>query len=162
MKLGVLGAALLLLATGAPASGQDACPPPAPVRLIANVTPVLGQGPLWVAAGGKPLKWKGPNTPIKLLWIRDVTARGPAWITGKARTGTGKTTFSRALYGLPVDKLPLDELGEKVDGIKEADLKKYAFYWAFIYFPGPGCYEVAGRVGRQQTSIILTVVPETS
>ncbi len=161
MMIGVLGATLLL-ATGVPAAGQDDCPSASPVRLVSNITPALGQAPLWVAAGGKPLRWKGSNVPVKLLWIRDAAAKGPAWITGKARTGTGKTTFSRALYGLPTDRLPLDELGEKIEGIKETDLKRFAFYWAYIFFPAPGCYEITGRIGRQQGVIYLRVVPATS
>lgn len=163
MKLGVLGAALLLLTTGIPAAGQDDCPSTSPVRLISNITPALGQSPLWVAAGGKPLKWRGPSVPVKLLWIRDGRAKGPAWISGKARTGTGKVTFSRAYYGLPIDRLPLDEMGEKIEGIRDNDLKRFVFYWAFVFFPAPGCYEITGRIGRQQAVIYLrVVVPETS
>lgn len=162
MKLGVLGGALFLLTTAVPATGQDDCPTGSPTRLVSNITPVIGQSPLWVAAGDKPFKWKGPNNPVKLLWLRDVTAKGPAWITGKARTGTGKASFSRALYGLPTEKLPLDAMGERIDGIKEADMKRFAFYWVFVFFSTPGCYEITGRIGRQPAVIYLRSAPETS
>lgn len=162
MKLRVLGVALFLLTAAVPAAGQDECPTGPSTRLVSNITPVIGQSPLWVAAGDKPFRWKGPNTPVKLLWIRDVTAKGPAWITGKARTGPGKAAFSRTLYGLPMDKLPLDALGEKIDGIREADLKRFVFYWVFVAFSTPGCYEITGRIKGQPTVIYLRSVPETS
>lgn len=161
MIIGVLGVAFFLMATGV-VHGQTDCPKPAPVRLVSNITPAIGQSPLWVAAGDKPLRWKAANVPVKLLWIRDAAAKGQGWLTGKAREGTGKTTFSRALYGLPLDRLPLDEMGEKIDGIKPADMQKFAFYWTYVYFSGPGCYEITARIGRQQAVFHLLVVPETS
>lgn len=162
MKRRVFGVVVLLFAATVALPAQNDCPPASPVRLISNLTPVLGQSPLWIAAGGRPLSWKGPNVPVKLLVVRDVAATGPAFLAGTAAKGTtGKVTFSRALYGLPTDRLPLDALGEKLENIRDADIKKYAFYWVYIHFSAPGCYEIGGRVGRQQPSVFLRL-EETS
>lgn len=154
----VLGIALLTTQT---AGAQDACPAGRPARLVSNVIPALGQSPMWAATGGKPLTWEGPRTPIRVLWLRDVTAKGPAFLAGKPfgpTAGAANPTFATSMYGARESRLKLDYLGDKPNGIKDADLKKYSFHWTFVWFPGPGCYAMTGSVGSQKSVIYLNVV----
>jgi hypothetical protein len=44
-------------------------------------------------------------------------------------------------------------------GLNDTDLRTYAFNWTFVWFPSPGCYEIAARVGSQQSVIYLKVAP---
>jgi hypothetical protein len=129
-----------------------------PARVLPNVVPALGQSPMWAATGGKPLAWEGPSQPVRVLWLRDVAVKGAAFLSGKTRTGR-KATFAGSMYANQEPRFKLDGLGEKPKGIKEADLQKYAFHWTFVWFPEPGCYEIAARVGSQQSLIYLDVTP---
>ena len=157
MILWVLGVTLL---ASAPTDMQDSCPAGRPVRLVSNVVPALGQSPMWAATGGKPIDWEGPRTPSRVLWLRDVAAKGPAFLSGK-QTGGASTaanaTFSTSLYGSREQRIKLDYIGEKPKGIKDADLQKYAFHWTFVWFPSPGCYAITGQVGSQKSVIYLNV-----
>lgn len=150
----------LLATTSAPAGMQDPCPAGRPARLVANLVPVLGQSPMWAATGGKPIDWQGPGEPARVLWLRDAAVKGPAFLSGKlsgkASTAAG---FATSLYANREQRLKLDHIGAKLAGIKDADLQKYAFLWTYVWFPGPGCYEITGRVGSQQSVIYLKVAP---
>src|SRR5262245_35476814 len=78
---------------------QESCPAGRPVRLVSNVVPALGQSPLWAATGGKPVEWEGPRTPARVLWLRDVGVKGPAFLSGKQAGGTATAAFGSSLYG---------------------------------------------------------------
>jgi hypothetical protein len=163
MILWVLGITLLATAS-ALTDIQDSCPSGRPARLVANVVPALGQSPMWAATGGKPLDWEGPRTPVRVLWLRDVGAKGAAFLSGKQHTGgaspaSANATFATSLYGSREQRLKLDHIGEKPKGIKDADLQKYAFHWTFVWFPSAGCYAITGQVGSQKSVIYLTVAP---
>jgi hypothetical protein len=139
--------------------GQPAeCPAGKPVKVLPSVVPALGQSPLWAATGGKPLAWESAGSPIRVLWLRDVAVKGAAMLSGKARTGTAKTTFAASMYANREMRYKLDGLGDKPKGVKDADLLKFAFHWTFVWFPEPGCYEITARVGSQQSLIYLEVV----
>ena len=166
MMLWVLGVAVLATASAA-ADMQDACPSGKPARLVSNVVPAIGQAPIWAATGGKPLEWEGPRTPVRVLWLRDVTAKGAAFLSGKQHT-TGATpagappTFATSMYGSREQRLKLDFIGEKPKGIKDADLQKYMFHWTFVWFPSAGCYAITGQVGTQKSVIYLNVAPPSA
>jgi hypothetical protein len=158
MTLWVLG--LTLLAAPATVAGSpEECPSGKPVRVLPSVVPALGQSPVWAATGGRPLAWEGPNHEVRVLWLRDVAVKGAGFLSGKARTGRAKVTFATSLYGNREGRFKLDGLGDKPKGVKEADLKKFAFHWTFVWFPEPGCYEITARVGREQSLIYLDVAP---
>jgi hypothetical protein len=161
MNAWILGFALLT-APSAPAL-QDSCPSGRPARLVANVIPAVGQSPMWAATGGKPLTWDNAATPIRVLWLRDANARGPIFLSGglagKEGKGAPLASFATSLYGSRQPRLTLDQIGDKPAGIKDADLKKYAFHWTFVWFPGPGCYAMVGSVGSQKSVIHLNVAP---
>jgi hypothetical protein len=141
---------------------QDPCASGRPVRLVSNVIPALGQSPIWAATGGKPLAWEGPSTPVRVLWLRDVTVRGPGFLSA-APAGKGakapSPTFATSMYGSRQTRLTLDQIGDKPTGIKDVDLKKYAFHWTFMWFPSPGCYAITGSVGTRKSVIYLNVAP---
>lgn len=155
----VLGIALLT--TPAPAGGQDPCPAGRPTRLVANVIPAIGQSPIWAATGGKPIAWEGPTTPVRVLWLRDVAVNGPAFLSGRlsAEPTTANAAFATSMYGARQARLTLDHIGDKPAGIKDADLRKYAFHWTFIWFPRPGCYAITGSVGTRRSVVYLNVAP---
>jgi hypothetical protein len=153
----VLG--LTLLAATSVAAAPEECPSGRPVRVIPNVVPALGQSPLWAATGGRPIAWEGPNEPARVLWLRDLAVKGPAFLSGKARTGRAKPGFARSMYANREARFKLDDLGDKPKGVKDADLLKYAFHWTLVWFPEPGCYEITARVGREQSVIHLEVAP---
>jgi hypothetical protein len=154
---------LTLLTASAAADAQDACPSGKPVRLVSNVIPAIGQSPMWAATGGKPLTWENATTPIRVLWLRDVTARGPGFLSApaspsaKPAKGAPSATFATSMYGSRQPRLTLDAIGDKPAGIKDADLKKYAFHWTFMWFPSPGCYAITGSVGSQKSVVYLNV-----
>ena len=156
---------LTLLTTPIAVDQQDSCQSARPVRLTPSVIPVIGQSPMWAATGGKPLVWEGPMSPVRLLWLRDVAARGPAFLSGKIASGdpaaATKTnvSFATSMYGGREPRLKLDHIGDKPAGIKDADLQKYAFHWTFVWFPSPGCYAITGSVGSQKSVIFLNVAP---
>jgi hypothetical protein len=158
----VLGIAVLATAASASAQTQDPCKGGRPVRLISNLVPAVGQSPLWAATGGKPLEWVAKE-PVRVLWLRDVTARGAGFLSGKlagqGSPAAAKPRFATAMLGTREERLKLDFIGAKPPGIKDADLQKYAFHWTFVWFPSPGCYEITGRVGSAQSLIYLNVVP---
>lgn len=176
MAFGVLGVALLAAAPSvsgssslleprrgptvalAQAGPPTECPAGKPVKVVPSVVPALGQSPLWAATSGKPLAWEGPGQPARVLWLRDVAVKGAAMLSGKARTGSAKATFAANMYGNREMRFKLDALGDKPKGVKEADLLKVSFHWTFVWFPEPGCYEIAARVGSQQSLIYLDVV----
>lgn len=156
----VLG--LAILATTPAFELQDSCPAGRPTRLISNVVPALGQSPIWAATGGKPLVWPGAREPVRVLWLRDVAAKGPAFLSGKlSGKETVSATFATSTYGSREQRLKLDFIGVKPKGVKDADLQKYAFHWTFVWFPSPGCYAVTGQVGSQKSVIYLNVTPST-
>jgi hypothetical protein len=157
----VLGVALLaavpllgLAQAGAPSD----CPTGKPVKVLPSVIPAIGQSPFWAATGGKPIAWGGPGEPVRVLWLRDVAVKGAVLLSGKARTGSARPTFAASLYGNRELRFKLDGLGDKPKGVKDADLLKYAFHWTFVWFPEAGCYEIAARVGSQQSLIYFDVV----
>jgi hypothetical protein len=152
----------ILTTMSAPADTQDPCPAGRPARLISNVVPVLGQSPMWAATGGQSIDWESPAEPARVLWLRDVAVKGPAFLTAKLfgkSTSAAKVGFATSLYGSREQRLKLDHMGTKPAGIKDADFQKYAFHWTFVWFPSPGCYEMTGRVGSQQSVIYLNVAP---
>ncbi len=157
MNRWVLGVAILALAS--PANAQETCPPTKPLRLISTMAPVVGQSPLWVTTGASAPVFKGPNNPVQVLWVRDISVKGMATLTGKAKGGTGKVGFSNALYGMPDSRFMLDKLGIRPQGIKQTDLEKYSFHRSYVFFSAPGCYEIQARVGMQPSVIYLNVLP---
>jgi hypothetical protein len=153
---------LAFLATAQAANPQEPCPSGKPVRLISNLVPALGQSPMWAATGGKPIAWEGPAAAVRVLWLRDVKVKGPAFLSGKLHgTASGTTTarFATSMFGTREPRLKLDHIGDKPNGIKEADLQKYAFHWTFVWFPSPGCYAMTGQVGTQKSVIYVNVAP---
>ena len=164
MILWLLGITLVATAS-APAQMQDPCTAARTTRLITNIVPVLGQSPMWAATGGKPIDWEASSTPARVLWLRDVGVMGPAFLSAKlsgkesAAAAAAKVGFATSLYGAREPKIKLDHIGVVPKGIKDADLRKYAFNWTFVWFPSPGCYEITARVGSQQSVIHLKVAP---
>jgi len=153
----------VLAATSAPARMQDSCPAGRPTRIISNLVPVLGQSPMWAATGGKSIDWEGPSMPSRVLWLRDVNVKGPAFLSGKLSSkesaAAAKVGFATSLYAAREQRIKLDHIGVKPGGIKEADLRKFVFNWTFVWFPSPGCYEITARVGSAQSVIYLKVAP---
>lgn len=159
MKFWVLGLALVLAPLQSPASAQDECPSGRPFRLIPTIAPVVGQSPMWVTTGSGPIVWEGSNHPAPVVWIRDRAVKGPAFLSGKDRAGTGKARFATTLYGLPEERFKLDLLGVKPTAVKEVDLQRYTFHRTYVWFPAAACYEITARVGQQQSMIYLSVGP---
>jgi hypothetical protein len=157
----VLGVALLAAVptfVSAQAGTPADCPVGKPVKVLPSVIPAIGQSPFWAATGGKPVAWGGPGEPVRVLWLRDVAVKGATLLSGKARTGSARPTFAASMYGNRELRFKLDGLGEKPKGVKDADLLKFAFHWTFVWFPEAGCYEIAARVGSQQSLIYFDVV----
>ena len=153
----------LVAAGSAPAHLQDPCAAGRTTRLVSNLIPVVGRSPMWAATGGTPIDWEGSSTPARVLWLRDVAVNGAAFLSaklsGKESTAAAKVGFATSLYGAREPKFKLDHIGVVPKGIKDADLRKYAFNWTFVWFPSPGCYEITARVGSQQSVIYLKVAP---
>jgi hypothetical protein len=141
------------------AAGQAPCPTGKPVTLVRGIGPVLGQSPLWVTPGRFPIKWDGPNHPVQLLWVIDANARGQILVTGKHRDTRALLRFTKFgdTLGERQARFALDPLGYKPKQATAADLQRYGFDLIYAWFPEAGCYEIQGRVGRQQATIYLEI-----
>jgi hypothetical protein len=156
--LAVVASGWTLLLVGAPASAQD-CPTGKPAIVSRAVPAALGQSPLWVTAGSHPIKWESSAAPVQLVWVIDRAARGQIIVTGKHAKSGALLKFTRFgdTLGERQSRYQLDSLGYKPSLAKADDLKKFGFDRNYAWFPEPGCYEITGRVGRQQTKIFLQV-----
>lgn len=157
MRLGTLGCSLLVLLTASTAGAQE-CPTGKPATVTRALPPVFGQTPLWVTAGSTPIKWEDPQKPVQLVWVLDATAQGLAMVTGKNRATGAALRFTKVgdTLGQRQVKYELNR-SYKPSLAKPDDFTKYSFDRNFAWFPEPGCYEIAARVGRQQAKIYLQV-----
>jgi hypothetical protein len=150
-----------VLGLGAADAGrsQEDCPTGRASVLTRSITPVFGKGPLWVTPGPGPIKWSTPNDPVELMWVRDRTVPGQAVVTGAHRVSGAKVKFTRfgSRLSARIDRLTLDNVGRRPKLATDKDVNLYIFEQVDGYFPEPGCYEMSGRVGRQQTTIYLRV-----
>ena len=130
-----------------------------PEVLVRGVVPVIGDGPLWVAAGNDAIPWAGPNEGIAVLWVRDYEVSGVALISGANRATGAKAGFARTTSALDArnEQHRLGRLGIQPDGISQADLRRYSFHRGAVFFPEPGCYEITAQVGREKATLYLNV-----
>lgn len=161
MNTWVVGCGLSVLLAGSRAAvfpPQD-CPVGRPTVLTKAVAAAVGQSPLWVVIGRGPVKWVGPNDPVQLLWVLDGQARGQAFVTGKHRKTGAVLRFTKFgdRLGERQARYTLQLLGYKPKQATAEDLQRYGFDLIYAWFPEPGCYEISGRVGRQQSTIYLEV-----
>jgi hypothetical protein len=115
---------------------------------------------MWVTTGTGPIVWKGPNDPVTLLWVRDVSVTGSALLNGQRRGASPvKVRFSApgSTLGVREERYKLDQIGVKPGKATPEDLQKYSFHRTNVWFSEPGCYELTARVGRQQSLIVLRV-----
>lgn len=158
MNRWVLGVVLLL--TSDATHAQEPCAPAKPRQLVQSLTPVTGQSPMWVTTGAGPVVWKGPNEPVTLLWVRDVSVTGSALLNGQRQgAASTKVKFSAPGSTLAIreERFKLDQIGIKPGKVTPQDLQKYSFHRTNVWFSEPGCYELTARVGRQQSLIVLKV-----
>ena len=159
MRYATLGCGLLLLLVAWPAGAQE-CPTGKPTLLTRALPRALGPGPLWVMAESWPIKWKASGAPVQLIWVIDASVPGQAIVMGKHResglpirfTAFGDTLGERQL------RHQIDPFGYKPSLARPEDFTKYSFDRSYVWFPEPGCYELTGRVGRQQATIHLEAV----
>lgn len=158
MRSWTLGCSLLVLLAPSTAVAQE-CPTGKPAPVTRVLPPVFGQSPLWVTAGSAPIKWEGSADPVQLVWVLDGSVRGPAMVTGKNRVTGALLRFTRFgdRLGERQSRYKLDPLGYKPSLAKPDDFQKFSFDRNYAWFPEPGCYEITGRVGRQQATIYLQV-----
>lgn len=162
MHTWVLGGGFLLGLATLPALAQAPpaeCATARPVKLTAAITPAIGQSPIWVTTGRGPIGWEAPDRPVRLLWVRDRAVRGRAIISGREIKTGAKLRLSKAgsTLGLRDEQHELDALGVKPASATLADLSTYSFHNTEAWFPEPGCYEITGRVGREQAVLRLPV-----
>lgn len=152
----LLGGATFLMAT--PLAAQD-CPTGKPVVVTRAVPAAFGETPLWVTAGSHPIKWESSASPVQLVWVLDATARGQIVVTGKHAKSGALLKFTRFgdTLGERQSRYQINPLGYRPSLAKPEDLKKFGFDRNYAWFPEPGCYEIAARVGRQQAKIFLLV-----
>lgn len=165
MKIQALGCGFLVLAVlsvlGA-GQGSD-CPSGRPFQLTRAVAPVIGQSPLWVTTGREPIAWESPTKGVTVLFVRDRSVPGIATLSGRNRTTGAKARFTKSGLGVGFanDTLRLDEEGAKLKTASADDQARYSFHYIAVWFPDSGCYEIAGRVGRQRPTIYLKVEKRT-
>ncbi len=158
-RAGLTGALCgIVLCAATPTSAQE-CPTGKPVVVTRAVPAALGQSPLWVTAGSHPIKWESSAAPVQLVWLIDAAARGQIIVTGKHAKSGALLKFTRFgdTLGERQSRYQLNPLGYKPSLAKAEDLKKFGFDRNYAWFPEPGCYEIAARVGRQQTKIFVLV-----
>lgn len=139
-------------------SGQD-CPADKPFLLTMAVTPTVGKSPIWATWGKGALTWKAPDTAVGILIVRDRAVKGQTIVSGRHRASGAKVRFGKAgsTLGVREERLELDALGAKPRTATPKDLERYAFHMLDVWFPQPGCYEVTGRVGREQATFVINL-----
>jgi hypothetical protein len=162
MKCRVLGALLLAMGVAAGVAAQEECPTGKPKVLVPAISPVVGQSPMWATAGSTAsnAEWESADKPVGVMWVRDLAVVGPAVLTGSLK---GKPD-QRVLFaergstlGVKNPKFALTGLGLKPSKATLADVQKYGFYQADVWFPSTGCYEIQARVGKTDSTIYLNV-----
>lgn len=164
MRCWVLGAVLLAASGATSVSAQDDCAVGSAKPMVSAITPVVGQSPLWATTGIGAIAWAGPDKPVGVLWVRDLSVVGPGFITGQLKgTPATKVRFTTrgSTLGVKEERYRFDGLGMKPAKVTQADLQKYGFYQTDVWFPAAGCYEITGRVGRQQSVIYFRVAQKT-
>jgi hypothetical protein len=149
---------LLVPVLGAPAHAQD-CAMGKPAVISGAVPRALGKGPVWMTAETVPIKWVDAGTPVQLVWLMDAEARGPAIVSGKHRESGAQVRFTKLgdRVGKRELRWRLDPLGYQPTHAKPQDFKKFSFDRNFGWFPAPGCYEITGQFGKQESKIIVQV-----
>ena len=149
---------LLVPVLGTPARAQD-CAMGKPAVISGAVPRALGKGPVWMTAETVPIKWVDAGTPVQLVWLMDAEARGPAIVAGKHRESGAQVRFTKLgdRVGKRELRWRLDPLGYQPTHAKPQDFKKFSFDRNFGWFPAPGCYEITGRFGQQESKIIVQV-----
>ena len=158
-----LGLALLVALAAAPVNAQECVADKAAV--VSGAVPrAVGKGPVWLGAESFPVKWKDAGTPVQLIWLSDATVRGPVLVSGKHRDSGAQVKFTKLgdIVGKREVKYRLDPIGYQPSHAKPADFKKFNFDRTFGWFPAPGCYEIIGQIGAQQSKMVVQVMPARS
>jgi hypothetical protein len=132
-----------------------------PALLTGAVPRALGKGPVWMTAEALPVKWADAGTPVQLIWLVDAEARGAVMVSGKHRDSGAPVRFTKLgdRVGRKEPRYRLDPLGYKPSYAKQQDFRKYSFDRTFGWFPGPGCYEITGQIGKRESKIFVQVGP---
>jgi hypothetical protein len=166
MKPWVLACSLLGFLAGSVSAGPartsgvaEDCPTARPAVLTKALTPVVGKSPLWLTWGTGPVPWKSANDPVQLMFVRDRSVPGQAFVSGKHRGSNAPLRFTKfgETLGTRLTRYTLAPLGWKPSLAKAEDFDKYEFDRVFGWFAEAGCFEITARVGRQQSTMYLQV-----
>jgi len=133
------------------------CEPTRSQNLLSDVVGrAFGSHPAWMADDDQP--WQGGAHPVKTLWILERTSE-EVRIQGRQLDGPGVLSFRR-LPEAASDTLVIRDPSRTTvipGGASAAVMRTYAFVPSYVFYPGPGCWEIVVGVGAHETRIVREV-----
>jgi hypothetical protein len=123
------------------------------------VGPMTGKRPVWLADGSAGA-WRGPEKPVKTLWVFSRELARNVRIQGQLLDGVGRTSFRRGLNEPITQALVITDpaaISVIPGGATQDIMKSYAFVPSYIYYPTRGCWELAVQFGGEETRIVLAI-----
>jgi hypothetical protein len=123
------------------------------------VGPIPGKRPVWLADGSAGA-WRGPEKPVKTLWVFSRELARNVRIQGQLLDGVGRTTFRRGLNEPITQALVITDpaaISVIPGGATQDIMRSYAFVPSYIYYPTRGCWELTIQFGGEETRIILAI-----
>ena len=139
--------------------GLSCDPTAAENPLLTVVGPITGRRPVWLVDGSAG-SWRGPEKPVKTLWVFARESASNVRIQGRQLSGVGRTSFSRGVNGPVTDALVITDTGAISvipDGATPEIMRFYAFVPSYIYYPTAGCWEFTAQFGGEETRIVLSI-----
>lgn len=157
----------LVLSTGAPLPAEGLLQPSNKVACAATprrdwlpkvIASSAGESPIWFVDGGGI--WHGADFPIKSVWILERSVAGALRVSGRQLQGSGSLTFREGMNGPITSSLLIETpLAHSMTpgGASTEDMRKFAFVASYVFYPGPGCWELDAQLGERRAKIVVAV-----
>jgi len=123
------------------------------------VGPITGKRPVWLADGSAGA-WRGPEKPVKTLWVFSRESARNVRIQGQLLGGVGRTSFRRGLNEPITDSLVITDpaaISVIPGGATQEIMTSYAFVPSYIFYPSRGCWELTIQFASEETRIVLPI-----
>lgn len=132
-------------------------PPPScavsPVtRVRSDLVPAIGEAPIWMSSPILPvLPWR--NDLIRTIWLVQTGAPGDLIVSGQRLEGGEVARFIREGGEGISEELLLEAAGTPRPGRRSDEVRPYRQHTVYLVLSGPGCWELAARLGPVQRTL---------
>jgi hypothetical protein len=160
LTLSAAAAASSLLYSTSSATGRWAACQQSPTQdlLPQVVGPMVGMRPVWLVDGSTT--WRS-GEPVKTLWVLLRTSE-EVRIGGRRLDGPGTLTLRQG-DDRPADMLVITNPAKQSVTPGNAPPKVmhgYVFLPSHVFYPSPGCWEFAVRIGPEEVRIVRDLKPQ--